>query len=262
MNPALVPALFGLGSQLITETAEARQRVRTGQRTSIPRRASIRTGALGNNLPGQGAIQCPGIDLDKYRDECRCPIYRDMWNVWRLLRTTADGVTADEMQHRTEAFMQLVSSSLDGKVRHLEVKPGALSNPWDTPVQVSRNSVCMTPFSLRASDNAPAYHEVFVRFVYRGLETTIPWPSMRKDAGVFGVDCPTDATWLLDAVFTPSQIDVPEQASDSPFPVIVDPHNKVDPRGPDLDFGTKIALWGGLGLLVAVALGYAVRSFK
>jgi hypothetical protein len=276
MNPALVPTLFGLAGQLLTETSEIRARAHTGKALGIPRRARVSTGArarargiprraltgaLGNNLPGQEFLQCHGVDVDKFREDCRVPIYRDMWNIWKLQRSTADGKGPQELEHATEAFINLISQSLEGKIRHLELRIGGSENPWKTPAHLHRETICGHPMSLMESEYSPQSYDVFVRFVYRGVETHIPWVAFKKNLTVFGVDCPLDATWLLDTVYTPSQVLVPAASTDSPFGTILDPKNKLDGNY-ELSFGEKAALYGTLGLLAAVAVGYAVRSVR
>lgn len=255
MNPFAAPMLLGLAGNFLSERAEREtERYRTG-------------GEEGNyTLAGlTDALACPGIDLEKYQSECRAKVFRDAWNHWKLLRTTADGITEAELDTAARALLTMVNRDAEGKIRQVEVAIGKKANPWGTPVLESRNSVCMTPMTLRASEYSPAYHEVFVRFVYRGVENDLLWPAYKVGAAgaaqqVLGVRCPTNADWLLDAVYTPSQVEVPAEKDDSLLPPL---HEKgTDALDPDLDFSTKIAL-GGAGLLaVAVLAGYAVRSIR
>lgn len=250
-NPFCIPFMFGVAGQILTGMSE-----RETERARVP---AIRTGGLTDK------ITCPGVDVDKYRAECRAHVFRDAWNHWKLLRSTADGLTIDKLSDAAKAFMGMVSKDLDGKIRQVEVVVGKQANPWNTPVLENRNGVCMTPMTLRASDFAPAYYEVFVRFVYRGLENDIVWPARKVGASgaastILDSHCPVGADWLLDAVYTPSQEGVPSPEKDKVLPDWTDPYVPDAPA--DWSLESKLLVGGGIALGVAVLAGYAVRSFK
>lgn len=258
MNPFAIPVMFGLGGQLLSELSE--NETKAGKRSSHGMAGLYKTGGITES------IVCPGVDLDAYKLNCRAKVFRDHWNYWKVLRSTADGITLDKLELAGEAFMHMVNQDAVGKIRHVEVVTGKLANPWGTPVLENRNAVCMSPMTLRASDFAPAYYEVFIRFVYRGVENDLLWPARKVGlagaaSNTLGVHCPVGADWLLDAVYTPSSVNVPDVKTDSPVGPL---YEDIDPGdlAPDLDFSTKIVL-GGAGLLaVALAAGYAVRSFR
>lgn len=260
MIPHVVPPLLvGLVGQLLTEQSERDD----GVRAATSGIASLYNGdARTSGLTDK--LVCPGVDLDAFKANCRAKVFRDMWNYWKLLRSSADGITPDKLATAARALMTLVSQDAEGKIRHVEVQIGKLANPWETPVLENRNAVCMTPMTLRASDYAPAYYEVFVRFVYRGVENDLLWPARKIGAAgwasnTLGVHCPVGADWLLDAIYTPSQTEVPSPESDPTLPPLA---GDIIPDVPDVDLSTKLVV-GGLGVLALAAVaGYAVRSFR
>lgn len=247
MNPFAIPMAFGLAGQLLSEMSENETK-RNGQ-------GQVRTAGIADS------VQCPGVDIEAYEKSCRVNIFRDMWNRWKLIRSTADGLTLSEIEQSTKAFMGKLSASLDGKIRHVNVLPMGKAWPNNT-LLTSRMKVCSAPMVLRASSYAPPFFEISVSFVYRGNLGDIPWPARKVDMG-FGSSCPVNADWLLDAVYAPSQVDVldvsadpvlPPQYSDIPGELGLDPG--------EWDPSTKLLVGGAVLLGVAVAAGYAVRSFK
>jgi hypothetical protein len=115
---------------------------------------------------------------------------------------------------------------------------------------------------LRASSYAPAFYEISVRFVYRGTLGDIAWPARKVDYGV-GSNCPVNTDWLLDVIYAPDQQNVPDAKSD---PILPPQYSDIpgefglDPG--EWDPSTKLLVGAAAVLGVAVAAGYAVRSFK
>lgn len=252
--------LFLLGSQFLLERSRM-QSHDTREPYGLARR---HVGGIADPLT------CPGVDIDTFEQNCRADIFPDMWNHWRLLKSTSDGVTASSPEYEQDAANQaralLTKIQGEGAIRHVDVRIGGEANPWDTPVIQDRNSICAQPMFLEPSTYVPAYLQIYVRFVYRGPALHIPWPA-RKVSNVglgigIGSNCPIGANWLLDAVFAPDQNDVPDSETDSPLPPTVDPNNAIDktdlPSMPALELGALVLL----GIVGAVAIGYAARSFR
>jgi hypothetical protein len=166
------------------------------------------------------------------------------------------------VKERALALLGRINKQVDGKIRRPKVWVKVAPAWGHGPALSTRLNACDYPMTLRASDNAPAYWEVWAEFVYRGVETHIPWVATNYSMGVL-YECPTGADWLLDAVLPPSQVGVPSEESDSPLPPNIDPKNEgFGALTPDLDFSTKLVI-GGAGLLaVAVLAGYAIRSVR
>lgn len=227
--------------------------------------ALVRTGIQYESLPAPNdLLLCPGIDVDKFKRECVAPIFPNMWNHWRLYRTTRDNPTDEEVKATALGFMLQIFKAFDmGKVRHEDItvvpidkQPG--ENPWNAHIVRHRGAGCLVEILLGHSDYAPGYRTVYVRFVYRGSRTTIPWPVRKVRAG-FASWCPQDADWILDTIFAPSPENVPNEKDDPLLPGAV---GQGLPDAPKLDLGTKVALWG-VGIVVAAGvLGYAVRSVR
>ena len=165
MRPIFAAPIAMLGLELISETQ--RMQAHDGSPYGFARR---HVGAA-QPPPQADMFQCPGVDVDAFAEDCRAVIFPDMWNAWRLLKSTADGVTASSPEYETDAANEaralLTKLQGEGTIRHVEVKVGGPANPWGTPVIQDRNSVCAHPMVLRASKYQPPYLEVYVRFVYR-----------------------------------------------------------------------------------------------
>lgn len=245
-NPALASAAVSLLGMLATELATTPDPLAP---QPYPPRGKYRTGDL----------LCPGSDVDAFEQECRAPIFRDAWNHWRLYYTSAHATLPKHVEATVRDYFGKVNASLGGRIRHLSIEVG--QPPAWTKYKLVERQQCPTVPMLRASDYSPAYWPVFARFVYRGVESHIPWVALQGSPTPH--TCPLEADLLLDAVFAPSQVDVPSAAGDSPLPPHVDPENQGwGALTPDLDLSTQVAI-GGLGVLaLAVLAGYAVRSFK
>lgn len=233
----------------------------------------VRTGARGLQLKySAGAITdkilCYGVDVDAYRASCQVPLFPDMWNTWELYRQTT---TSDDLARSADkalAFMTWLNNVvLGGKIRHVTVEANGqrVGDKLDgeiiaTPAIVTRETVCDVLPELAASDAHPPYDVCRVRFVYRGTEVGTPWPSYKLVGGVAYQLCPTGAKWMLGTCYGPSQQKVPDVKSDSWLPPYYHEHAPEPPGNWDLS--TKLVLGGGVLLAVAVAAGYAVRSFR
>lgn len=273
---AAVPAVFQTVHFVADEISRRSAIERAGQpcglacKTSAGRGARARTPAAPSGLALKystktraGSLLCPGVDIDKYRELCRAPLFADHWNFWRVVRSTKSGLEPSKMADKTLAFMSYLSNELKGRIPKVDVlAPGTPDNPWGTPAIVTRQNVCAEQsFTLEHSSHAPAFLVAYVRFIYRGVEASVPWPAIKQSlAGAVTHDCPNDATWLLDTVYAPSKIDVPPPEADPFLPPWVEKHR---PRTPgEWDLSTKIAIGGGVVIVIAAVAGYAVRSFR
>lgn len=269
MLPAV--AMFHAGAFVLGEQAE---RGRKRQRAFV-QEPHVRTAGPFDDIAYN--VLCHGVDAKKFREECRCPIYPNQWNYWKLYRTTADNPTDQSIIEDTNWLMlQLTSTEVvGGKIRNTEI---IIAPPWDPYSQPkawggaraqmkSREEVaveCQQGIVLRDSPIKPAFRAVWVRFVYRGQRDSAPWPTIKygvrwgTSSGV-RLWCPIQADWILDKVFEPSTEQVPSEQDDPTLPPAV---SQEIPNVPDVGIGGKIALAGAGLLAVAVLAGYAVRSFR
>lgn len=210
-----------------------------------------------------GDLLCPGVDVDKFKEQCQAPVFPNQWNHWRLYRTTRDNPTDQELVESCLAFLGKITMPMDmGKIRHEDIVVIANndqhSNPWQTEI-IKNRLECDQTINLAHSDFNPAYRTLYVRFVYRGSRTSIPWPVRKVNAIGLGSWCPLAADWILDSVFAPKQENVPAESSDPTLPSYID---RGLPNAPELSMGQKAAVIGlGIGAL-ALALGYGIRSVR
>lgn len=209
-----------------------------------------------------GDLLCPGVDVDKFKQECQAPIFPNQWNHWRLYRTTRDNPSDQEVIDTALAFLGKITTPMDmGKIRHEDmvvIKDNAVhENPWKTHIIMNRVE-CSQTIQLAHSDFNPAYRTVYVRFVYRGSRDKIPWPVRKVSTVGLGSWCPLNADWILDSVFAPSAVNVPPESTDPILP------GYVEQGVPEvtLDYKQKALLWGlGIGA-VAAMVGYGIRSVR
>lgn len=241
MLPALVPIYYSLLGHGLGEWSERRERDKSKMRT--------------------GSILCPGVDVDKYEEVCVAPLVRDAWNYWRVLFSTRTGSRPDNLQSKALAFVGYLSQhELEGRIPGNSVTVvvnDSTENPWGTPTQVTAMNACDFPILLTHSKFNPPYLTAHIRFIYRGVESGLPWPAIKQNAwGLITRNCPNDADIVLDTVYTPSQLNVPDAKDDSFLPPLV------EQKVPSPSLGVKVAIGGAAVLGIAVLGGYAVRSFR
>lgn len=256
MLPALVPIAYSLLGHGLGEFVESRDREKSR------RGGDMRTGSL----------TCPGLDDDAWESTCRTPLYANAWNYWKLIRSTYDGVSKDEIANKAAWFLQnAVQQRIKGKIRQVKIQVEKLDNPWGTPVKTSiRDCPQGELASLKPSEFAPLFYTVNVAFVYRGAESDMAWPSMKQAGRIAGTasaivgnyNCPVEAAWILDTIYEPSYKDVPPASDDSWLNPGYD--NELKDLGlPNINTPTiQFAIVGTSLVIGAIAVGYFVRSFR
>lgn len=249
---ACVAALHGLAGKALAENAEK------------PKFTGAHMRMTAGRLMRAGDIACPGVELDELDQTCPVPLYPDMWNYWRVLRSSYDGTGVNDIPDRALAFMSRVNGRADGSVRLASKDISLTPFPEMTAGNIIMlRGACDLPTSVKPSANTPPFYEVYIRFVYRGAHTFIGWPAILhsdwKDSASVAVgndDCPVNASWLLDAVYNPSAKNVPKPEDDSLLP----PH--LADNVPDLpSWALPVGAIGAV-IVLGVAASYAVRGFR
>lgn len=214
------------------------------------RRAQFRTGSL----------LCPGIDPDEFAQSCRAPVFNNHWNVWRLYRTTRDNPTDAELRATADAFLAQITKHVgSGSIPHIQHALDVAPSWAEGRKVLARREDCSPVPMLKDSPIDPAFRTIWLRFVYRGSATSMPWP-VRKISWIGAASaCPVDADWILDRVLEPDLIDVPAEGEDPILPPAY---------GKDLPDPKKLIPKIGIGLgiaavaVAAVAGAYVLRSAK
>ena len=165
-----------------------------------------------------GDLGCPGIDVEAFKARCRVPIYPEQWNRWFLWRTDRDNPSPLDIDRSAVAVLgkwfELVEqpSGLSwpgkgtGKVDNVSVRVV----PWDWGGEwgkvVARREQCGPVPMLKAGSGAIG---VTLEFVYRGTNTSMPWPL--HQVAVLGSYCPIGADWLLVRAYAPPAAPVPKE---------------------------------------------------
>lgn len=208
-----------------------------------------------------GSLLCPGIDPDEWAKKCQAPVYPDKWNVWRLYRTTRDNPTAKELERTADALlMQITKHVGSGKIPHTMFSIGETPPSWAEGRSVlARREDCSPVPTLAASDADPPYAVIWVRFVFRGSHSSMPWPVRKVSWIGFASACPVEADWILDRVYEPDTIDVPKEDDDPILPPALG-KDLPDPKTlvPKIAIGSALVL----GVVGAVAAAYVLRSFR
>jgi hypothetical protein len=171
-----------------------------------------------------GDLGCPGIDVDKWREDNRAPLFPAKINRWILVRTTRDDPTPDDLKNTLAAtferwfagtpldpalpFNGTTRSGAADLIRLERVSKDRLT--FDQPVRRREELPGMTPSVV-----AGGVVWLEVTFAYRGQLLSMPWP-VRTGAAVqltSQAECPVGADWMLDTVAFPAVAAPPEMSS-------------------------------------------------
>jgi len=161
-----------------------------------------------------GDLGCPGVDVDKWRDENRAPLFPGKVNRWLLVRTTRDNPTPDDLKNTLAATF----------ARWFEGTPLDPAMPFDGTTRsgaadlirlerVSKERLNLAHPARRFEElpgqlPSVAPGEVVwleVTFAYRGQLLSMPWP-VRTGAEIqltSQANCPVGADWMLAAAAFP-----------------------------------------------------------
>ena len=162
-----------------------------------------------------GDLGCPGIDVDKWRDENRAPLFPAKVNRWILVRTTRDDPTPDDLKNTLAATFErwFAGTPLDpalpfnGTTRSAAadlIRLERVSTERLTLAQTMRRREDLPGLSPSLAPGGVVWLEV--SFAYRGQLLSMPWP-VRTGAEIqlrSHAECPVDTDWMLDSVAFPT----------------------------------------------------------
>ena len=171
-----------------------------------------------------GDLGCPGIDVDKWEEENRVPLFPDKIQRWILVRTDRDTPTDAEIEQTLKAalgrwfrefkgfngpnpFEPLDPRGIRGLVDSVKVERISRGERLSFNPPIKRREQLKTIPTVEA--NVPIW--ISVTFAYRGTAPEMPWP-VRKGGGIqlsSSARCPIQADWMLDQVASPEQKPAP-----------------------------------------------------
>ena len=170
-----------------------------------------------------GDLGCLGVDVDKWRDENRAPLFPGKVNRWLLIRTTRDDPTPDDLKNTLAATFERWFSGtpldpalpFDGTTRSGAADLIRLE-------RVSKDRLLL-PNPARRFEELPGQLPsvapgglvwLEVTFAYRGQLLTMPWPVRTGGSALLTSEaqCPVGADWMLDSVAFPA-LDAPGEMS-------------------------------------------------
>lgn len=162
-----------------------------------------------------GQIFCP-TDTDEFLARCQIPLFQNQWNRWLLWRTLDDDPERETLRIYGMNAMHFwffgsaaIPGITSGNVRNLQilVTPEELEVELRGQIATSRATQFGCTPQLKKGPFAP----VVAKFIYTGSQLTMNWP-VRKVSYIPGpgllpipiiTQCPVDADWILDTVYSP-----------------------------------------------------------
>jgi hypothetical protein len=185
-----------------------------------------------------GDFGCGDVDLEKFRQENRVPLFPDTLNRWILARTETDNPSKPDVKESLQQVMRLFFDNAPYPGTNIPI-PNVWGARHGEPVgavdelrivDISRNlddviekvsamkwrqvkRVYQLPYSPSLKAASPPSTStgpwfVALEFVYRGSKTSMPWPVQRYQ--LINPACPLDADWILESAYAPSLEAVPE----------------------------------------------------
>lgn len=169
-----------------------------------------------------GDILCPGVDVDEYKASCRVPLFPNQWNVWEVWVSTSSAKTPSQVIDLARNFMRHVFAGhsltfgpqvTQGPSEYVTASIGAYggfgadNQPKGARGQVVRRED-LTCDVLPTVESGQAPMLVTIAFVFRGNETSWPWPTLgNRPASVFDATqtgwCPINAIAVLQRALIP-----------------------------------------------------------
>lgn len=178
---------------------------------------------------------CMGVDLEKFRAENQCPLYRGKWNRWIFLRTTRDNPDDATIKRTLNATLyKLNRENSDWGGLDLMIETTIPDGPraGTRTVRVGHcdylhtTKISRTPLDfprelwprLLPAKKLPARREsvdpvptlstkdaiwVECAFIWRGTSEAIAWPVMTESVLKTTQKCPIDADWILSSCALP-----------------------------------------------------------
>jgi len=161
-----------------------------------------------------GDLGCPGVDVEKWRNDNRAPLFPGKINRWLLVRTTRDDPTPDDLKNTLAATFERWFSGtpldpafpFDGTTRSAAadlIRLERVSTERLSLAQPARRFEELPGLLPSVAPGGVVWLEV--TFAYRGQQLSMPWP-VRTGAAVqlqSQADCPVGADWMLASVAFP-----------------------------------------------------------
>lgn len=156
-----------------------------------------------------GELECPSIDVEQFKSDCRAPVYPDLMNHWLLVRTDVDNPSTRDVKVNAETMMAHWFSRWGamGRIDNVKVGDPVRGKPKPRGIVKTANS-CKHPINVRTDAGGAGPWFVPVDFAYRGSDKTVPWPVWKDE--FLGGWCPAGADWALFAVERPGE-DAPKE---------------------------------------------------
>lgn len=225
----------------------------------------LRLSSKGLRLRGSvstGAILGCDTDEERWMQSCSIPLFPGKWNDWWLVRTLVDEPNQDQVIKGASNAMRFWFSKTAkvpgvtlGHADNLKVEivgPDAFQ-PTDVasiPRITATIASCPEEWSIE-----PPFIGVKVRFVYRGVRNSMPWPVARSSIAfdtLTGQWCPLDATWLVTTALKPDPKETVPDESDEPD--LGDLLGDAGKKAGDALFDATWPILLGLGLVTAVVV--------
>lgn len=169
-----------------------------------------------------GDVLCPGVDVDAYKANCRVPLFPNQWNVWEVWVSTKEAPTRDKAVDLTRNFLRHVFAAHPattapqvtlGPAEFVAAQLGPYTTPGASGAPRTPRVVAATREGLGPSCPVPTVEGpdamlVTVSFVFRGSETSWPWPTLgNRPASLWDATetgwCPIDAVAVLGRALAP-----------------------------------------------------------
>jgi len=192
---------------------------------------------------GVGDVGCTGIDLDAWKAANRVKLYPGQRIRWILARSIDDKMSLGDIREQVEGSAYTTASVFRKWFNYLGLQPGDLTETEagnidnlkvlgigsrEDMITASRTptlidgkiAVAGLGIAQKAEEmpgpilvRQPKIY-VFVEFIYRGTQSSMPWP-MYNDALLARKWCPVDAQWGLSITLTQGQdaVNVPPETS-------------------------------------------------
>jgi len=214
-----------------------------------------------------GDLMCDA-DVDKFKKECKIPLFPNQWNTWIINRTLADNPSGEDRKQLTKNVFYHWFKAVDaGEADEVTVtdltddsKPS--NDPFGQQDDAKRNELVKN-LKKRAKRGecapvptvkGPETTQLAVQFVYRGSKKEMPWPVHK--AQIFNPWCPVNADYAVEEVFT----GVDKDFKGKPPPKEKPPWWR-DPKIPSLPPGPQFKIAGVvIGVVFVAAFGYGLSQ--
>ncbi len=165
-------------------------------------------------IPLEDIALCSGVDVPEFKATCRVPLFPNEWNCWQLWvndeRATSWEAVEDLIHDALRVWFEygIVAPFNSIPIHDVRLSREPYGNADGSQVQRAvRKEDC--PLGTTVAGRAPL--RVFLRFVYRGQLTNLPFPTFKGSLLVGYSWCPTAADVMVDNVYLPLTDAIPEE---------------------------------------------------